>query len=275
MARRLLTGKLRIFKEVNDMKDYLFTEHLTEKRETIYDIPIIRFKLKDHKEQIPTIIFYHGWSSNKESQRLRGFILANLGYQVIIPDAIHHGDRNRLENYDGGNSVKYFWPTILNNIEEAPKIVEYCINHFNADPRRIGVIGHSMGGFTAAGVFTYNKDIKTSVVLNGSFNWKHSNQILKDVMGLNNKNEFQAEEERINAIDPMNNQELLIDRPILLLHGGHDRVVNIESQKLFYKEVKSKYSDKSRLQLIEYNNLDHFVTTNMMDEAAIWFKKYL
>ncbi|NLY46998.1 MAG: alpha/beta fold hydrolase [Tissierella sp.] len=257
------------------MKDYLFTEHLTEKRETIYDIPIIRFKLKDHKEQIPTIIFYHGWSSNKESQRLRGFILANLGYQVIIPDAIHHGDRNRLESYDGENSIKYFWPTILNNVEEAPKIIEYCIKHYNSDPDRIAVMGHSMGGFTAAGVFTYNEDIKTAVVLNGSFNWKHSNQILKNVMGLSNENEFQEEEERINAIDPMNNQELVIDRPILLLHGGHDRVVNIESQKLFYDDVKSKYSDKSRVQLIEYNNLDHFVTTSMMDEAAIWFKKYL
>lgn len=270
-----MIGKLKIYEEVISMEDYLITEHLIEERDFIDDIPIIRFNLKNNKGKLPTIIFYHGWSSNKESQRLRGFILANLGYQVIIPDAIHHGERNRLDNYEAANSVKYFWPTILNNIEESKRIVNYCIDHYNSDSNRIGVVGHSMGGFTAAGVFTYNEDIKTSVVLNGSFNWKHSNQILKDLMGLDSINEPQEEEERINSIDPMNNQELLFNRPILLLHGGHDRVVNIESQKLFYEGIQPQYSDKSLIQLIEYNNLDHFVTTNMMEEAAIWFKKYL
>lgn len=257
------------------MENYLFTEHLTEERDFVYDIPIIRFNLKGNKGKLPTIIFYHGWSSNKESQRLRAFILANLGYQVIIPDAINHGQRNRLDIYDGESSVRYFWPTILNNIEEAKKLLDYCISHYNADPDRIGAIGHSMGGFTAAGVFTYNSCVKTAIILNGSFNWRHSNQILKDKLGLEDMDDFKEEEERINSIDPMNNQELVIDRPILLLHGGYDRVVNIESQKLFYEEVKPQYSDKSLINLIEYNNVDHFVTTNMMDEAAKWFKKFL
>ena len=257
------------------MKDYLSTEHLLEERIYIEDIPAIRFNLRNNKGKVPTIVLYHGWSSNKESQRLRGFILANMGYQVIIPDAINHGERQKLDSYDSENAILYFWPTILKNIEEAKAIIEHCVERYDADFDRIGVIGHSMGGFTAAGVFTYNEYIKSAVVLNGSFNWKHSNSILMKMMGLEDNKDIHIEEERINSIDPMNNQELILDRPILLLHGGSDRLVNIESQKLFYEDVKSKYSDKSRVELIEYNNLDHFVTTNMMDEAAIWFKKYL
>lgn len=257
------------------MEDYLNVGHIIEERDFIDDIPLIRLNLKDNKGKIPTIIMYHGWSSNKESQRLRAFILANIGFQVIVPDAINHGERNRLDQYDAESSVKYFWPTILNNIEEAPKLIDHSIRHYNADPNRIGTIGHSMGGFTSAGVFTYNNPIKTAVILNGSFNWKHSNQILKIKMGLKNMDDFREEEERINSIDPNNNQELIIDRPILLLHGEKDRVVDIESQKVFYEGIQPQYSDKSRVQLIEYSNLDHFVTTNMMEEAAIWFKKFL
>ncbi|MDR7871113.1 MAG: alpha/beta fold hydrolase [Tissierellaceae bacterium] len=257
------------------MKDFLVTEHLLEEKSVIEGIPIIRFNLKSNSGKTPTIILYHGWSSNKESQRLRGFILANLGYQVIIPDAIYHGERNALEKYDAENSVKYFWPTILNNIDEANKMIDFFIQHYDTDPDRIGLIGHSMGGFTAAGVFTYNNHVKTSVVLNGSFNWNKSNQILKKMMGLEDYNGFEKEEEKINSIDPMNNQQMLVNRPILMLHGSHDSVVDIESQRVFYNQIKPLYSDKSLIQLIEYNNLDHFVTTNMMEEAAIWFKKYL
>lgn len=257
------------------MKDYLSVEHIIEERDYIDDISLIRMNLKDRQGKVPTIIMYHGWSSNKESQRLRAFILANLGYQVIIPDALYHGQRNRLEKYNAEASVKYFWPTILNNIEEGKKLIDHSINYYNVDPDRIGLIGHSMGGFTSAGVFTYNTNVKTAVILNGSFNWKHSNQILKEMIGLEDMDGFKEEEEKINSIDPNNNKDLLIDRPILLLHGEKDSLVNVESQRLFFKEIQPYYSDKSRLKLIEYSNLDHFVTTNMMEEAAIWFKKYL
>ena len=256
------------------MKDYMFTEHLIEERGFIHDIPIIRLSLKKTEGKVPTIILYHGWSSSKESQRLRGFILANLGYQVIIPDSIYHGERDRLENYGVENSIKYFWPTILNSMDEANKIIHYCTKNYQADPDRIGLFGHSMGGFISAAIFTYDEGIKTAVVLNSSFNWGHSNQILKKAMGLTD-DRFYKEEEKLNSIDPINNLRLIVDRPLLLLHGSNDSVVNIESQRMFYDEIKSLYSDKSLIQLIEYSNLDHFVTTNMMEEAAIWFKKYL
>lgn len=258
------------------MKNYLKTDHLIEEKNYIHDnIPIIRFKLRDSKDRIPTIILYHGWSSNKESQRLRGFILANLGFQVIIPDAINHGERQGIENYDAENAIRHFWPTILNNIEEAKIIIDHSIDIYGGDPNRIGVIGHSMGGFTAAGVLTHNKEVKTAVVQNGSFNWKQSNDILKKAMGLEVSHDFKEEEGEISLIDPMNNLDLIIDRPILLLHGSEDNVVSIASQKSFYEKIKPSYNNQSLIQLIEFNNLGHFVTTNMMEEAAIWFKKHL
>lgn len=257
------------------MKDFLETDHLIEERLYINgEIPLIRFRLRDKEGRLPTIILYHGWSSSKESQRLRGFILANLGFQVLIPDATNHGERKALVNYDSENSIKYFWPTIIRNIEESKEIIDYAVDNLAADKDRIGVIGHSMGGFTAAGVFTHHHEVKTAVILNGSYNWQGANEIFLEALGVESTSDFQ-EEEKIDSLDPMNNLDLIINRPTLLLHGFNDQVVKIDSQRVFYEKIRPLYSDQSSIQLIEYINLGHFVTTNMMEEAAIWFKKYL
>ena len=39
---------------------------------------------------------------------MRGFILSTVGYQVVIPDAVHHGERNPLHNYDIEDARRHF-----------------------------------------------------------------------------------------------------------------------------------------------------------------------
>lgn len=248
--------------------------NIIEKHIRISEIPTIVLTPRDEKESFSTIIFYHGWSSNKEAQRFRGFILASLGFQVMIPDAIYHGERNALQNYDQQSAVKFFWDIILKNIDESDLLIDYAVNNLNADPERIGVVGHSMGGFTTAGVFTKNKNIKTSVVFNGSFNWEYSNIIFKET--LDDFGDINVElQQKIDKFDPIKNIEALIDRPILILHGGSDPVVNIKPQRKFYDKILPLYNQKTKLKFTEFPYLAHFVTTNMMEEASIWFNKYL
>lgn len=150
------------------MTNYLKSNHIIEEKISIEGIPAILFRPKEIKGLLPTIIIYHGWSSNKELQRMRGFILSTVGYQVVIPDAVHHGERNPLHNYDIEDARRHFWNTIFRNLEESYIIIERLILNHNGDPGRMGVIGNSMGGFTAAGVFTHNPSIKALVVFNGS-----------------------------------------------------------------------------------------------------------
>ncbi len=73
----------------------------------------------------------------------------------------------------------------------------------------------------------------------------------------------------------MNNLESIIDRPLLMLHGDSDSLVDIEAQREFFKKVSPLYRGSERLKFIEYPKLNHFVTTNMIEEAAIWFGEYL
>lgn len=257
------------------MTNFLESKNVIEEKVNIDGIPSIIFRPNLELESYPTIIFYHGWSSNKESQRFRGFILSSLGFQVIIPDAIYHGERNPIDHKDPSNGEKYFWPVVFNNMEEFNSIIQFAIENYNADKSKIGVAGNSMGGFTTAGVFTHNKIIKGAVVYNGSCFWNHSNEIFKEALGVKSSDSTRDIEEKIHRLDPMNNLELIINRPILLLHGDRDSLVPIDSQRLFYEKAFPLYEDNSKIKFIEYPKLNHFVTTNMMEETAIWFKKFL
>ena len=253
----------------------LESNFIHEERHKIGEVPVIRLVPKYTEGPLPTVIFYHGWSSSKEIQLMRGMILAGFGYQVILPDSINHGERGLVDYSDPGEVVKYFWPTILKNLEEYSLIRDFAIENFNADGERLGVSGNSMGGFTASGIFTYNPEIKALVVLNGSANWTGANFIFKELVPGKLPDWLKKEEDYISSIDPMNHLDKVIDRPILILHGGADSVVDIKSQKDFYKTASALYSDRNRIHLIEYNNLNHIVSTNMLEETVKWFKKFI
>lgn len=253
------------------MKDHLYSKDIIEEKTYIWGIPTILLRPRDLMGTIPTIIFYHGWGSTKESQRIRGLIYATVGYQVLIPDAIYHGERNPIE-YTSANG-KYFWETIFNNIEESNLLIEAAIKNHNADYDNISVIGSSMGGFTAAGIFTFNPSIKSLVVLNGSCAWRDSNEELKKELTIEMSEEIKDIEKRIDELDPINHLELLKDRSILMLHGDSDSSVPIDSQRLFLQKIQPLYKDKEKIKLITYPGLNHYVTTNMMEESIYWLKR--
>lgn len=253
----------------------LETDYIKQEKHYIGDIPVIRLIPKYIETPYPTIVFYHGWSSTKEIQLMRGMILASFGYQVILPDSINHGERGIVDYGNAEEVVRCFWPTILKNLDEYEVIRDHMLETFDADIERIGVSGNSMGGFTASGIFTYNSEIKALSILNGSANWTGANFIFKELVPGELTDRLKEEEERISSIDPMNHLDKLLDRPILMLHGRADSVVSIESQKEFYKVANSAYRDKAKIELIEYNNLNHIVSTNMMEETVKWFKKYI
>lgn len=270
------------------MIDFGFS-NIVEEKIYIKDIPLIVLSPKNLPSK-GTIVLYHGWSSSKENQRIRGFILSSAGYRVAIPDAINHGERDPLSEY-GLDKGEELWNTVFKNIEEWEILVDGLISKYGIDKNKIGVIGNSMGGITAGGIYTYNDYVKSLVVMNGSMAWKNSIQIIKDLVSdevnkAMNKNiamkvnivieeKLEEKEEEIENIDPIKNMDLLVDRPILLLHGDADDVVSIESQRLFYNQIKANYKDSEEIKFIEYPGLNHIVSTNMMEESIVFFNKYL
>jgi len=265
-------NKVNVFAiKENFMDDFIKSNYIIEEKIMLQEIPAIIFRPRDLKEPVPTVVFYHGWSSNKEKQRIRGFILSSVGYQVVIPDAIYHGERNPLTGYCQEVLIEYFWDVVFKNIEEYSIIERELVSKYSADPKRIAVMGNSMGGFTSGGIFTHNKDIKALIVLNGCCGWENFNKNVKVTI----TEKLETVEKKVKELDPMNNLELLKDRPILLLHGDSDTSVPIESQGIFYNALSPMYGNKERIKLIEYPKLNHVVTTNMMEESINWLGMYM
>ncbi|MFA7412725.1 MAG: prolyl oligopeptidase family serine peptidase, partial [Tissierellaceae bacterium] len=154
-------------------------------------------------------------------------------------------------------------------------LIDEIVDKYDGDPNNISIMGHSMGGFTVAGIFAHNQRLKAAVALNGAFAWHHANEILKAQMEILMTEELRSVEGKLMGMDPMKHLASLIDRPILMLNGASDTVVSPESQKLFFKEIRPLYGDKGRIKLIEYPNLGHFVTTNMMEDSIRWLKEHL
>lgn len=78
-------------------------QNIIEEHVEIEGIPCLRFypsEISGFVRPFPTVFYYHGWSSEKNKQKLMGYVFSTLGYQVILPDAVHHGERNKFEDYD-------------------------------------------------------------------------------------------------------------------------------------------------------------------------------
>ncbi len=247
--------------------------NIIEEKLNIEEIPVLRFypsEYSEFKAPFPTVFYYHGWSSEKNKQKFIGSILADLGYQVILPDAVNHGERGSFANYNKALN-KFFLPTIMQNLKEFPLIKDYVIKNCSAEENSLAVSGHSMGGYTTAGIFAHNPSLKTAVVFNGACDWQNAIlQIEKDYDALHI--DF---DEPTKQADPVENIEQIINRPLFLLHGIKDSLVSYKVQKQFYDKILPLYDDKSKIKLMSIERMNHYISIQMLEEAVIWFDKEL
>ena len=88
----------------------------------------------------PAVVFSHGLYNNREMQIQNAIELVRRGYVVIIIDQHNHG-----HNTSGTSS--FFDTTHLD-------AAKYCYNLPEVDKSRIGVSGHSMGGYSTTNVLS-------------------------------------------------------------------------------------------------------------------------
>ena len=237
--------------------------------EKVDDIPYLRFNPKEYTEKIPTVIYYHGWNSNKDFKRFQAMSIASFGYQVIVPDALYHGERGVIEYSNPEIMDKHIWEIIIKSIEESDVLIKKAIEKHDADPKRIGVIGSSMGAVTAGGIFVKHDDLKCLAGFNGAFAWQESikNNILPS---------SEIHKDEIKLYDPMTNEEKIKERAISIFHGVEDTSVPIEIQKQFVDIMRPHYTNnQDKLQLIEFSNVNHRITTSMLENLITWLKTNL
>lgn len=99
---------------------------IIEQRISINNIPCLSLKPEPAQEKNTAILLYHGWASQKENQQFLGRILAFYGDEVIIPDAVYHGEQTRPFNnfFETWTKQTYFWTTIIETIKESMALIQ-------------------------------------------------------------------------------------------------------------------------------------------------------
>src|SRR5699024_10431306 len=93
------------------------------------------------EEALPTLIYFHGFTSAKEHNLPFAYLLAKEGYRVILPDSKLHGERET--NISATEKQLSFWDIVLKNVTELKEIKQFLDQEGLLLNNRIGVAGTS------------------------------------------------------------------------------------------------------------------------------------
>jgi uncharacterized protein len=224
----------------------------------------------ENKKNCPTLLLYHGWSSNRQNQRFLGSILAASGFAVIAPDAPGHGQRGSID-FSSPDAVRtQFWEVVLASVAEAPVLLKGIQQWNIVDAGRIGIMGISMGSFISSAVFTEHSQLRAGVLFIGSGAWEDAARSWDPTGEFPTHSQWQL----IQKLNPARRAEALDGRPLLLLHGDSDSVISVQLQREYYKAVSADPAGKN-VRLVETPELGHFLELDMIETACGWLQEHL
>lgn len=254
---------------------------ITVENAKVNDIPFLHIVSAVKKEKkLPLVLFIHGFSSRKEFNLHYAYLLAEKGFRVVLPEALHHGERS--VGLSGQQLNIHFWEIIFQTINELDTIRKFFEEKQWIDPDRIGLAGTSMGGIITLGALTQYPWIKAAVSLMGMPYYEKF--ALQQIEGLKRNgaeipltNEEMAQlMNRIKELDLSLQHEKLDNRPLLFWHGKQDSVVPFQPAFHFYESVKPLYNAvPDHLKFISDEKAGHKVSTKGVLETVKWFETHL
>lgn len=224
--------------------------------------------------RLPTILFYHGFTSSKEVYSYFAVALAQAGFRVIMPDADMHGSR-----YNGDIEMRmtHFWEILKQNIDEVPTLeVALRENDWVAD-ERFAVAGASMGGMTALGAMARYPQIHSVACMMGSgYFMQLSHTLFPPLVARTpeQKETFAARLAPLAPYDPSQQLEKLAHRPLLLWHGEADEVVPFAETVRLEKALRDAQLDGKMTYLSE-KQIGHKITPSALTALVSFFKHHL
>ena len=237
----------------------------------------------------PVIIFNHGYIPPAEYRTTERYIaytdgFSQNGYIVFRSDYRGHGDSEGTATGSYGSNG--YTIDILNAVASMKK-------YKDADPNRIGMWGHSMGGHITLRAMVVNKDIKAGVIwagVVGSYpdlinNWRRRNMTSSPFPTTSTRggwrqsliNEYGTPEENPEFWNSISANSYLSDvsGPIQLHHGTADTSVPVAFSETLEKQMKAA---KKTVELFTYPEDDHNISNNFntaMQQSIEFFDRYV
>jgi len=249
------------------------------KKELIASIPcLIVCDLQWEKEALPMVIYFHGFTSAKETNLSFAYLLAEKGHRVVLPDSMYHGERGY--NATQADKMTAFWKIIVQNLEDLKTLKDFYIHQGLILNGRLGVAGTSMGGITTTAALTQYEWVKTAAVLMGSPRLSSLGELLlnqyEDMLPSSITEDVRAQLfTELERFDLSKQIAKLNDRPLLFWHGEADSVVPFDHSYSFYQEARGTYHNPEDIYFIKEENRDHKVSLEAVHAAADWFDVHL
>lgn len=217
----------------------------------------------------PTIIFNHGYippDIYRTTERYIAYVdaFASNGYIVIKPDYRGHG------NSEGIASSAYRDPgyviDVLNALASAKR-------HPDVDDNRIGMWGHSMGGFITLRAMVTDPTIKAGVIWGGVVVaytdpeglWFGRRDRWQRNLARSLGGDYEESPEIWNAISA-NSYLTEISGPVQIHHGTGDATVPYRISEILDEELRAA---GQRSELILYGDDDHNISRNLNDALVV------
>lgn len=249
----------------------IFRNHVTEY------MPVGRVRAlvvrPDVKRRLPVVIFAHGATGSKEGSLGYLHHLADAGFFAVAIDAWLHGQRRDQKLFE---KLMKRWGEFVNvtgreTAADLRALVSRLVRRPDVDPKRIGLMGSSMGGYIGFVTMVLEPRIRAfaCVVSTG-------NLIALAEHRSTRKRPLSARVRReLAEIDLARNVSRVAPRPILLLAGAKDKVIPARFTRMSYRTLLPHYRDRSRLRLIVYPKIAHAFTETMEREAHRWLANHL
>ncbi|WP_185819777.1 serine aminopeptidase domain-containing protein [Salibacterium salarium] len=215
---------------------------LTIKDERFHNVPALHiYDTNEAENPLPTMIYWHGFSSAKEHNLHFAYQMAKNGIRIVLPEARHHGERS--EGITEKQRLFKFWSIVLEGLQDIKTIRESLEEQQLIKDSRLFVAGTSMGGILTCGALAAFPWIKGGAVMMGNPAWeayaRYQIAVLKEQNDFPlSDEEAEREVKQLVPYDLSQQPDVLGKRPLFFWHGREDNVVPYKDSYAFYEKIK-------------------------------------
>jgi alpha-beta hydrolase superfamily lysophospholipase len=236
-------------------------------------------------ERKPTVILWDGLDGTKEEMFPMAARLAERGINCLGIDITGQGASLRLHGLTARHDTEVC----------AAAAIDHLLRRNDVDPERIGLIGASMGGYSAPRAAVYEKRIKACVAWGAIYDyhdvWVRRLRIAGGKASVNYSSEARLESTSLKSLArATSTRPSLSSRPLTFVrarqrsnatycfvHGEDDRQTSLENAKMLFDAIGSKRKEL-RVYTKEEGGASHVQLDRQEPAASLiadWFVDHL
>ncbi|MFQ6095365.1 MAG: alpha/beta hydrolase family protein [Candidatus Bathyarchaeia archaeon] len=205
--------------------------------------------IPEGRENIPCIVFLHGYGGSKEDILSTAGPIAAEAYAIMAIDAEFHGERMEKGKELYSKNLNESRNGIIQTVIDLRRAVDYLEMRTEIDRAKIGYVGGSMGGILGAIFIGVESRIKAAALLvaggNMSLMIKKSRHYTMPAIREYLEAEgipYEEIQKFLDPVDPINFIDKFSPRPVVFHLGKYDEIVPAEAGEQLYRRAKEPKS---------------------------------